>query len=120
MKIIFTAEKVEFNSALDGDIEEVIFDEEKMDKIERNKHYLLVQQNYEFPGSPSLEWFDGNDYDGDQSESYRKVKSYNLTPNKLEMALFSDMHFEIKFDCNAKVYSQIEDFFARVFKIGKA
>lgn len=119
MKIVFTAEKVEFNSALGGDIEEVIFDEDETEEIERTKHYLLVQSNYEFSGGPTLEWFDGHNYDGDQSSNYRKVKSYSLTPGKLEMTLFENIQFEILFDCDPKVFEKIEKYFAHVFKTAK-
>lgn len=63
--INFKACEVEYNEAIDGEIIQITFDEDpEQDPFNRTKCYVMISQNYEFPGTPNVEWHDGESDDG--------------------------------------------------------
>jgi hypothetical protein len=64
MNFCFHASYVECTNALDWEIQQVRFDTVNDSKHRRESPYLLVSQNFEFPGPAAIEWYDGKNYDG--------------------------------------------------------
>jgi len=71
--IRFDAKVVSCTKALGGDILQVLFDsEERDDEDNRQSPYVLLGRCYEFPGQPTVEWYDGSAYDG--GEQIRSIQ----------------------------------------------
>ena len=67
MSLLFKAYRAECISALDGDILMVTLDSRvEIDEEEPSTPYIQISRNFEFPGPPAVEWFDGADYFGGQ------------------------------------------------------
>jgi hypothetical protein len=66
MNLIFDAAKVDCAQAVEGDICQVTFDASQNDDAENNREsaYLCISRNFEFPGGPTIEWHDGENYSG--------------------------------------------------------
>jgi hypothetical protein len=65
MTLAFHATRVSCADAIDGEILQVKMDvADGNDEEERHTPCLLISQNSEFPGLPSIEWDDGNNYNG--------------------------------------------------------
>ena len=106
MNINFTATEVEYYEAIDGEIVQISFDEDSNeDPFNRTKRYICISQNYEFRGEPTLEWHDGQDYDGGS-----EIESYNLTKDLFELETTDRLSFKIYHNCSIKVLLQIQKF----------
>ena len=112
MKIIqFKATDVEYNEAIDGEIVQISFDEDPdQGPFDRNKCYVMISQNYEFPAKPTVEWHDGENDDGGA-----EIQSYILTKNKFELKTNIGVMFKVEHECNKDVLTEIEAFFKREF-----
>jgi len=109
--ITFVANEVSYLDALDGDIVQLSFDEDPdQDPFHRIKCELSISQNYEFPGKPTVEWHDGEDYDGGV-----EVRRYRLTQNLFELETIDGPTFTIQHRCPHETYVQIERFLQREF-----
>ena len=66
MTLAFRAKSVRCADAIDGEILQVCFDTmpASANEDERDTPYVLMSQNFEFPGPATIEWHDGSDYDG--------------------------------------------------------
>ena len=54
--INFIANEVEYTEVIDGEIVHLSFDEDPdQDPLKRTKCYLMISQNYEFPGKTTVE-----------------------------------------------------------------
>ena len=114
MNINFDAIKVEYSEAIDGEIVQVTFDEDKTEHpFKRTKRYICISQNYEFPGKPTIEWHDGKGYDGGA-----EVLRCNLTNDAFELTTTNRLHFRIRHSCPNDVLVEIQKFLQREF--GKA
>ncbi|MDQ6992443.1 MAG: hypothetical protein Q9M31_03140 [Mariprofundus sp.] len=112
MQIIdFIASEVEFNEALDGDIVEVSFDEGSDQGVfDRTKCCVSISQNYEFSGAATVEWHDGEDYNGGS-----EVLSYRFTNDLFELITTDEVKFSVTHDCRKETYTKIEEFLQREF-----
>ncbi len=111
MNINFTAIDVEYVGEIDEEIVQVSFDEDSsQDPFNRNKCYLMISQNYEFPGKPTLEWHDGKNEGGGSG-----VLTYKLTKDLLELTTTNGLNFIIQYNCPEKIYYQIQEFFVCEF-----
>ncbi len=113
--INFIASEVEYTEAIDGEIVQVSFDEDPdQDPFNRSKCYLLISQNYEFHGKPSVEWHDGKT-DGGGAE----VVSYKFTKTFLELMTDNHLKFKIEHSCSEGKFILIQKFLYREFGNGK-
>ena len=87
MTLAFKASSVSCSSAIGGEILQVCFDTmpESKDEDERGTPYVLISRNFEFPGSATVEWHDGSDYDGG-AEIVNELLKYELID---EMIIFT-------------------------------
>ena len=109
--IAFKAGEVLYNEAIGGEIVQVSFDEDPdQNPFNKTKCYLMISQNYEFPGSPTVEWHDGKEYDGGS-----EVLDYKLTSKVFELITNDGLKFSIQHDCQEKIYVQIRKFLRREF-----
>ena len=114
MDIEFTAIDVEYSEAIDGEIVQISFDEDpNANPFNRTKRYICISQNYEFPGQPTLEWHDGNDYGGGS-----EIVNYNLTKDLFELEATQGLKFRIFHGCSNEVLSQIQEFLESEFNNG--
>lgn len=68
MSLLFKAYRMECISALDGDILMLTLDSSvEIDEEEPSTPYIQISRNFEFPGPPAVEWFDGADYFGGEN-----------------------------------------------------
>ena len=116
MHIKFTANNVSYNEAIDGEIVQVVFDEDTdNDSTEISKYYLLILVNYEFGShSPSIEWFDGNECNGGAS-----IINYRIDRNSLQISLDNSLSFDIAFSADEQIYKNIESFLSNLVDEGK-
>jgi hypothetical protein len=112
MNIIqFTASEVSYNEAIDGEIVQILFDEDPdQDPFNRKKCYVLITQNYEFPGKPTVEWHDGESDDGGA-----EIKDFELTNSGFELHTNAGVIFKVQHHGNSEVLKMIQSFFQREF-----
>lgn len=114
-KISFKANKVSFQEANGGDIIQILFNEEiaenqSDDPNSISKPYFLITQDYEFPSKPTIEWFDGKDFDGGAD-----LRGYNFTACFFEVKLSNGLMFSIEHACSQKVFNKIDTFLKNEF-----
>jgi len=107
----FTAKNTSYSEALDGDIIQVIFEEdENEDPYNQTKLYLSITINHEFPSfTPSIEWFDGNDGNGGA-----QILNYKLKRNSLQLLLNNNLSFNISFIADERLFQNIKGFLSSV------
>jgi len=111
MNINFEAIEVQYNEAIEGEIVQVVFDEDSSeDPFNRTKRYVMISQSYEFPSKPTLEWHDGEDYHGGS-----EVLSYKLDNDILELETTDSLSFRINHSCPKDILDKIRKFFQREF-----
>ena len=109
--ISFLATEVEYNEAIDGEIVQVSFDEDPdQEPFDRTKCYVMISQNYEFTGAPTLEWHDGIEDDGGS-----EVLSYKLTNDLFELITTDGVKFKVQLDCKGETFTKIQRFLQREF-----
>lgn len=109
--IHFKACEVEYNEAIDGEIVQITFDEDpEQDPFNRTKCYVMISQNYEFPGTPNVEWHDGESDDGGS-----EVLSYRLNSDLFELTTTDGVAFKVQHDCRGKTFTKIQEFLYREF-----
>ncbi len=94
MTIAFRAKFVACTDAMGGEILQVCFDtvRQSEDEAERSTPYVLISRNFEFPDSPTIEWYDGKDYDGGA-----EIASLTLTRNRAAIKLDRDLDIDVTF-----------------------
>ena len=113
--INFIANEVEYTEVIDGEIVHLSFDEDPdQDPLKRTKCYLMISQNYEFPGKPTVEWHDGQTDDGGA-----EVLNYILTKNLFELTTNNNLKFKIQHNCKEETFIQIQKFLNHEFGNGK-
>ncbi len=113
MTIAFEAKYVDCGDAIDGEILQVTFDSvaESEDWKNRRDPYVLIGQNFEFPGTPTIEWHDGDDYDGGA-----EVLKVSLTRTSVIIDTDKDVDFSLALFASDEEFSQLTDFLTRIFE----
>jgi hypothetical protein len=109
--ITFTAKDVHYGEAIGGELVQLTFDENPGDdSMCRTARYFMVSHSYEIPGGPTLEWYNGRDYDGGSD-----IVKYIFTQDIFEVWLENDIHFTIQHHCSNHVFSRIETFLESLY-----
>lgn len=117
--INFNAAEVEYTEAIGGEIVQIFFDEDPhpdqdQDPFNITKCYLMISQNYEFPGKPTVEWHDRKIDDGGA-----EVASYKFSKSLFELKTTNNIKFEIQHNCKEETFVQIQKFLYREFGNGE-
>ena len=115
MHLTFGAKDVTYNEALGGDLVQVTFQEESDPEIDYSKtNYSLpppiksvtFSANYEFPPCDiTVEWCDGEEYDGGKS-----IKAIELTKTSLKMVLENGFRIDVTFRIDEITFRNIHRF----------
>ncbi len=106
MEIKFEAKKVEYTEAGDGEYVQIDFDSEVYPNPNEDQSiYLMISAQYEIPPfRPTVEWYDGKEYDGGVG-----IREYDLTENNLVLILEKDVIFKINFRTDKKTLKEIKN-----------
>ena len=115
MILAFAAKEVNYSEALDGDIKQVSFSEEPEPELDYSKKNcplpppiksVIFSACYEFPPyKTTVEWCDGEDYDGGEY-----IKEIDLTETKLTVLLENDFTIIVNFKTDEVTFKNISDF----------
>jgi hypothetical protein len=111
MTVTFTAKFVRCVEMLDGDILQVWFDTtpESDGEDERGTSYLLIGQNFEFPGPATVQWHDGRDYAGGA-----EIVSVRLTRDRALIKLDRDLEIDVSFHIGERQFAQLSSYLRRL------
>jgi hypothetical protein len=105
MTLSFKAEYVDIAEELDGDLLQVEFDTQPQtfDEIEeeRSTPYVHISRLFEFPGPATIEWYDGQDYNGGQ------ITLMTLRREGISIRLKRGPQIEINFQLADKKFSKL-------------
>ena len=108
MNLSFKAPYVDCTNAMDWEIQQVVFDtiNDNADDSEetRESPYVLISQNFEFPGPASIEWYDGEEYNGGL------INSVILKENQIQIDLDKDGRIEILFALNKTRFDELHKY----------
>lgn len=107
MKLSFEAKYVNCADAIGGEILQVTFDTlpPGRDEMERRSPYVMIGRNFEFPGSATVEWHDGIDYDGGGS-----VIQMVLRRGRVTARLDRQMELDVQFTIVDKKFAQLQSY----------
>ncbi len=107
MKLAFQAKYVECADAIDGELLQVTFDTIPPDRDEegRESPYLLISRLFEFPGTATIEWHDGRDYDGGA-----EILSVVLSRSRLSIRLDQGLEIDVAFSVSDAKYTELISF----------
>ncbi len=111
MTLAFEAKYVSCADAIDGEILQVTFDTvpESHGEDGRSTPYVLISQNFEFPGPATIEWHDGQDYDGGAD-----IVSVTLRRDRVLVKLDRELEFDVTFRLREKKFAELTSFLARM------
>ena|SRR5919109_2337203 len=111
MTLAFEAKFVDCCDAIGGEILQVSFDtvSPNDDEDERSTPYVLISRNFEFRGSASVEWHDGQDYDGGA-----EITSMFLQRNRVSIKLDRDLELDVAFRVPDKKFVKLKSFLRRM------
>ena len=111
MTLGFEAKFVSCADAIDGEILQVAFDTvpASRDEEERTTPYVLISQNFEFPGPATIEWHDGQDYDGGA-----EIVSVTLRRASISIKLDQALDLDVTFRLPDKRFAKLESFLKRM------
>jgi len=111
MTIAFEAKFVSCADAIDGEILQVSFDTvpESHDEDERSTPYVLISRNFEFPGSATIEWHDGYDYDGGA-----EIVSVTLRRVHISIEIDRELDFDVVFRLPDRKFAKLTSFLSRM------
>ncbi len=111
MTLAFQASSVECTSAIGGEILQVAFDTAPNDQEEeqRTTPYVLISRNFEFPGSPTVEWHNGSDYDGGA-----KIVTAALRRDGVFITLDRDLEISVTFTLPDRKFAKLRSFLKRM------
>ncbi|MFZ1548236.1 MAG: hypothetical protein WAT12_14250 [Candidatus Nitrotoga sp.] len=111
MNLIFDAKFVHCGDAMDGEILQVSFDTipESQHEDERTTPYVLISCNFEFSDSATIEWHDGNDYNGGA-----EIVVLTLSRTSISIKLDSGLDIDITFRLPDKEFAQLTSFLRRM------
>jgi hypothetical protein len=115
MTLAFKARFVRCADAIDGEILQVTFDTkaESEDEDDRTTPYVLVSQNFEFPGPATIEWHDGGDYDGGA-----EIKSMVLTRDRVLINLDCGLDINVTFSIADRRFAKLSSYLRRMLDDG--
>jgi hypothetical protein len=111
MTLAFDATRVDCADALDGEILQVSFDTapEDQDEDERSTPYVLISRNFEFSDSATIEWHDGQDYDGGA-----EIVSATLRRARISIRVDRELDFEVAFRLPDNKFRKLTSFLRRM------
>jgi len=115
MTLAFDAKTVDCADALDGEILQVSFDSAAadQDEEERSTPYILISRNFEFPGSATIEWHDGQKYDGGA-----EIVSATLRRARISIQVDRGLNFDVAFRVPDKKFTKLTSFLKRMIDNG--
>ncbi len=115
MNLQFFAQEVSYSEALDGEIVQVLFQEEPDPEIDYSKKkipipppvkYVMFSANYEFPPYEiDVEWCDGKDEDG-----RNHIKEVVISRTELKVVLEDGSRMNIEFSTDEITFGNIQRF----------
>ena len=111
MTLAFDATRIDCADALGGEILQVSFDTAPEDHNEdqRSTPYVLISRNFEFPDTPTIEWYDGHDYDGGA-----EIVSVTLRRTRITIRVDRELDFEVTFRLPDKKFTKMRSFLRRM------
>ena len=111
MRLAFEAKFVDCGDAIGGEILQLSFDSVSAshDADERCTPYVLISRNFEFPGPATIEWYDGQNYDGGA-----EIRSLNLQRDRVSIKLDRDLELEVVFRVTDKKFATLKSFLSRM------
>jgi len=109
--LAFEAKFVDCRDAIGGEILQVSFDTvpASHDQDERSTPYVLISRNFEFAGSATVEWHDGQDYDGGA-----EISSMSLQRNQVSIKLDRSLELDVAFRVSEKKFAKLRSFLRRM------
>lgn len=107
MTLAFHAKFVSCADAIGGEILQVSFDTvpASSEEIEQRTPYVLISRNFEFPGPATIEWHDGNDYDGGA-----EIISMTLQRDRVSIILDQELDIDVTFRLPDKRFAKLTSF----------
>ena len=107
----FTAKDVSCTEAIDYQIMQVMFDTvcEGGDEDTRDTPYVLIGQDFDFPGPATIEWHDGREYDGGA-----RIRSVTLARDRVVIKLDRGLEMDVGFSVGKRKYAQLRDYLGRI------
>jgi hypothetical protein len=111
MGLAFEAKFVDCRDALGGEILQLSFDtvQASHDAEERCTPYVLISRNLEFPGPATIEWHDGQNYDGGA-----EIRSLSLQRDRVSIKLDRNLELEVLFCVPDKKFAMLKSFLSRM------
>lgn len=111
MTLAFDATRIDCADALGGEILQVSFDTvpEDQDEDQRSTPYILISRNFEFPGSATIEWHDGHDYDGGA-----EIVTLTLRRTHITIRVDQELDFEVTFHLPDKKFKKLTSFLRKM------
>jgi len=111
MNLTFEAKFVNCADAIGGEILQVTFDTipESQDEEDRNTPYVCISCNFEFSDSATVEWHDGNDYDGGA-----EIIAVTLSRTSISIKHNSGLDIDVTFRLPDKEFAQLTSFLRRM------
>src|SRR5437764_859639 len=111
MTLAFKASSVECTSAIGGEILQVTFDTAPtvQEEDQRTMPYVLISRNFEFPGSPTIEWHDGDDYDGGA-----EIVTTALRKDGVLITLDRELEIDVTFSLPDRKFAKLKSFLKRM------
>ena len=111
MVLRFDAQFVSCSNAGGGDILQISFDTmlKSDEEDKRRTPYVLISRNFEFPGSATIEWHDGHDYDGGA-----EITSLKLSRECISIRVDQGLDFEVTFRFPAVKFVRLTSFLRRM------
>ncbi len=76
---------------------------------ERDTPYSLISRNFEFPGSATVEWHDGSDYDGGA-----EIVLLTLTRERALIKLDRDLEIDASFAIGDRRFAQLSSYLRKM------
>ena len=111
MTLVFDATSIDFADALGSEILQVNFDTapEDQDEDQRSTPYVIISRNFEFPDSATIEWYDGQDYDGGA-----EILSVTLIRTRITLCVNRELNFEVTFHFPDKKFKKLTSLLRRI------
>jgi len=104
MRFAFDASVVSCVDAMDGEILQVNFDTVPtiQDEDGRRTPYVLISRNFEFPDAATIEWHDGQGYDGGG-----EIVSVILHRDRVSIKLDRGLEIDVGFNLPDKQFAEL-------------
>jgi len=101
--------------ALGGEIFQVSFNTVPKSQDEENRRtpYVFISRNCEFPEPATIEWHDGQDYDGGA-----EIVAVNLRRNRISIKLDRPMEITVGFNVLDNQFAELISFLTKIFGNG--